>query len=95
LKKNKYIKHKNPSGNKNRFPLVVTLSEDGFVFDKAYLLRSGEADLQPMRFEGKYKRAGYSYPKSVVWGNYLYVSYATNKEDVELTRIPINRLLNQ
>ena len=85
----------NPSGNKNRFPLVITLSKNGFVFDKAYLLRSGGSDLQPMRFEGKYKRAGFSYPKSVIWGDYLYVSYATNKEDVELTRIPIDSLINQ
>ncbi|SFS39496.1 sialidase family protein [Lutibacter maritimus] len=83
----------NPSGNKNRFPLAITLSKDGFVFDTAYLLRSGEkSDLQPLRFKGKYKRIGYSYPKSVIWNNYLYVSYATNKEDVELTRIPINSL---
>jgi len=82
----------NPSGNKNRFPLVITLSSDGFLFDRAYLLRSGGDDLQPMRYQGKYKRAGYSYPKSVIWGDYLYVSYATNKEDVELTRIPIGNL---
>lgn len=83
----------NPSGNKNRFPLVITLSKDGFLFDKALLLRSGGDDLQLLRFKGKYKRIGYSYPKSVIWGDYLYVSYATNKEDVELTRIPIKSLL--
>ena len=83
----------NPSGKKDRFPLAITLSRDGFVFDKAYLLRSGGTDLQPLRHEGKYKRVGYSYPKSVVWGDYLYVSYATNKEDVEITRIPISALV--
>ncbi len=77
----------NPSGKKQRFPLVITLSTDGYHFDKAYLLRSGGTDLQPLRYQGKYKRVGYSYPKSVVWGNYLYVGYATNKEDVEITRI--------
>ena len=82
----------NPSGNKNRFPLVITLSKDGYLFDKAFLIRSGGKDLQPMRFEGKYKREGYSYPKSVIWGDYLYISYATNKEDVELSRIPIRSL---
>ncbi len=85
----------NPSGNKTRYPLVITLSRDGFVFNKAYLLRSGGKDLQPMRYNGKYKRIGYSYPKSVIWNNYLYVSYATNKEDVELTRIPISSLIYQ
>jgi hypothetical protein len=83
----------NPSGNRDRFPLVITLSDDGFVFDRAYLIRSGGDDLQPMRFSGLYKRKGYSYPKSVIWGDYLYVSYATNKEDVEITRIPIDSLL--
>lgn len=77
----------NPSGNKDRFPLVITLSDDGFRFDRAFLLRAGGADLQPQRFAGKYKRVGYSYPKSVIWGDYLYVGYATNKEDVEVTRV--------
>lgn len=84
----------NPSGNKSRFPLVITLSKAGFLFNKAFLLRAGGEDLQPQRYEGKYKRAGYSYPKSVVWGEFLYVAYATNKEDVELTRVPISSLIN-
>lgn len=82
----------NPSGNKARIPLVITLSKDGFVFDRAFLVRSGGKDLQPQRFPGKYKRAGYSHPKSVLWGDFLYIGYATNKEDVELTRIPIDVL---
>lgn len=83
----------NPSGNKNRFPLVITLSSDGYLFDKAFLLRSGGEDLQLMKeTSGKYKRIGYSYPKSVLWENYLYVAYATNKEDIELTRIPLTSL---
>ncbi|TRZ43553.1 sialidase family protein [Robertkochia solimangrovi] len=82
----------NPTGNKNRFPLVITLSKDGYHFDKAFLLRDGKEDLQPMRHEGKYKRPGYSYPKSVIWNDFLYVAYATNKEDVEVTRIPLKVL---
>lgn len=82
----------NPSGNKNRVPLVLALSKDGQLFDKAYLLRSGGRDLQALRYEGKYKRIGYSYPKSVIWKEFLYVSYATNKEDVEVTRIPLATL---
>ena len=80
----------NPSGNKTRYPLMIILSKDGKYFDKAFLLRSGGEDLQPMCYEGKYKRVGYSYPKSVLWDGYLYVSYATNKEDVEVTRVKID-----
>lgn len=79
----------NPSGNKARYPLVVTLSQGGFRFDRAYLIRSGGEDLPPQRYEGKYKRAGYSYPKSVIWGDWLYVAYAVNKEDIEVSRVPL------
>lgn len=82
----------NPTGGKRRYPLVVTLSQDGKHFDRAFLLRAGGQDLQAMRHEGKYKRPGFSYPKSLVWNCYLYVSYTTNKEDVEITRIPLNSL---
>ncbi|PPK87173.1 BNR repeat protein [Neolewinella xylanilytica] len=82
----------NPSGSKSRIPLVITLSADGFVFDRAYLLRSGGDDLPPQRYPGRYKRAGYSYPKSVLWGDYLYVGYGTNKEVVEVTRMPVGDL---
>jgi hypothetical protein len=28
----------------------------------------------------------------VIWKNHLYVGYATNKEDVELTRVPLPSL---
>jgi hypothetical protein len=82
----------NPSGNKTRIPLVVTLSKDGKLFDRAFLVRGGGKDLQPLRREGLYKRIGYSYPKSIVWNSYLYVSYATNKEDVQISRIPLSSL---
>jgi hypothetical protein len=82
----------NPTDSKQRFPLVLMLSRDGMLFDRALLLRSGGADLQAMHSEGRYKRAGYSYPKSIIWNGYLYVGYATNKEDVELTRVPMQAL---
>lgn len=80
-----------PSADKLRVPLAVTLSKDGVTFDRAFLLR-GAGDLQPLRFAGRYKRPGYHYPKSVVWGGYLYVGYAANKEDVQLTRVPLASL---
>ncbi len=80
-----------PRRDKLRIPLAITLSRDGKLFDRAWLLR-GPADLQPLRFEGLYKRPGYHYPKSVIWKDHLYVGYATNKEDVELTRVPLSGL---
>ncbi len=82
----------NPNNNKNRFPLVITLSKDGKLFYKAYLLRNGGSDLQPLRYNGLYKRQGYHYPKAIRWKDFLLVSYATNKEDVELTVVPLTSL---
>lgn len=78
----------NPSKDKERLPLCIVMSEDGYMFDKAYLLRSSSHDdLPTMRQIGKYKRMGYSYPKSTTYKNKIYVSYATNKEDIEITEI--------
>jgi hypothetical protein len=80
-----------PRRDRVRIPLALTLGTDGRTFDRAYLLR-GEVDLQPRRYEGLYKRPGYHYPKSVIWRDHLYIAYATNKEDVELTRVPLASL---
>lgn len=78
----------NPSNEKRRLPLALVMSDDGYHFDKAYLLRSGNTDdLPKQRKVGKYKRMGYSYPKSIVVGNKIYCVYATNKEDIEVTEI--------
>ena len=80
-----------PNTDKPRIPLAVTVSRDGKTFDRSWLLR-GQADLQPLRFEGQYKRPGYHYPKSVVWNGALWVGYAANKEDVQVTRAPLKAL---
>lgn len=80
-----------PNGDRPRMPLAVTVSPDGRLFDRSWLLR-GQGDLQPLRFEGQYKRPGYHYPKSVVWKGHLYVGYAANKEDVQVTRVPLASL---
>jgi len=84
----------NPSGNKTRLPLAITLSEDGKHFNRAYILR-GRSTLPAMRFAGKYKRPGYSYPKSVVWRDSLWVAYAVNKEDIAISEIPLSALSAQ
>lgn len=80
----------NPVNSKTRIPLAITLSSDGQLFNKAFVLRKGGNDLQTQQYTGKSKTLGYSYPKSTIWENYLYVSYTTNKEDVQLTRVLIS-----
>ncbi|MFT3753122.1 MAG: exo-alpha-sialidase [Paludibacter sp.] len=80
----------NPVSSKTRIPLVLTLSSTGKVFTKAYVMREGGSGLQAQRYTGTSKTLGYSYPKTCIWNNYLYASYSTNKEDVEITRIPLS-----
>jgi LPXTG-motif cell wall-anchored protein len=74
--------------NKNRWPLTITLSADGKTFNKAYVLRTYD-EFPALKYTGKAKRLGFHYPKSVVIGDYLYISYATSKEYVQYTRIPL------
>lgn len=80
----------NPSGNKTRHPLVLTLSEDGRRFTDAFILRD-KSTLPPMLYKGRYKRIGYSYPKSIVWKNKIFVSYAVNKEDIAITQLDLSQ----
>lgn len=82
-----------PVNGKQRHPLVLLLSNDGCCFDRGYLLRSGKTDdLPARRYNGKYKTLGYNYPKAMIHQGWLYVSYSTNKEDVQYTRIKLTNL---
>lgn len=83
----------NSSGATWRVPLAITLSDDGKTFDRSYLLRSGKNDDYPsQRYSGKSKTLGYSYPKALVHDGYIFVSYSTNKDDAQFTRVPISNL---
>lgn len=87
-----------------RKPLAILLSKDGTTFDTGYCLRtsddnggknaSGTYDgidaAGGHAYSGLYKRPGYHYTKSMVANGYLWISYATNKETVQVTRIPLS-----
>lgn len=81
----------NPVTDKHRIPLAIALSKDGKIFDAAYALRTAE-ELPELIYEGRAKRLGYHYPKSAIIGDYLYVSYSTNKERIEFTKIPLDKI---
>lgn len=84
-----------PVTNSLRSPLAVTLSADGKSFTKAFLLRSNAGD-PALMYEGKAKRLGFHYCKSLSADGYLYVGYSTNKEAVEVSIVPETSLmLNQ
>ena len=81
----------NPTGTKSRRALVLALSSDGLLFDRAWLL-AGPHDLSARRHEGRYKTLGYSYPKAVILNGYLWISFSVNKEDAALIRVPVGEL---
>ncbi|MCC6683252.1 MAG: exo-alpha-sialidase [Phycisphaeraceae bacterium] len=74
----------------DRIPLTISLSDDGVLFDRAYLVR-GVPPAQ--RYDGESKTLGYSYAHATIHDGYLWITYATNKEDVEVTRIPLSSLM--
>jgi hypothetical protein len=73
----------------NRCPLILSLSSDGYVFDKHYVL--GETGYQKVR-TGRWKDGEYGYPCSMVHGEYLYVITSRQKEGVEAIRVNLREL---
>jgi hypothetical protein len=78
-------------GRMNRSLLTISLSDDGILFDRSWVIR-GEPTTQ--RFKGKGKRDGWQYPSSMMWKNSLFVAYSVNKEDVAITRIALDSFGN-
>lgn len=79
----------NPGGLGGRSMLTISLSDDGLNFDRVAIIRFISP---PIRHEGLEKTIGYQYPHSVVDGDDLWVLYSVNKEDVQVTRIPLETL---
>ena len=72
-----------------RSPLVISVSRDGIVFDFAAAVRTG---VPAIRVRGKGKGPGYQYPAAIVVGNDLWVLYSIGKEDVAISRVPLDEL---
>ncbi|HUZ46944.1 MAG TPA: exo-alpha-sialidase [Terriglobia bacterium] len=72
-----------------RDPLVIGLSPDGKVFNWAAAIRHGHT---PVRLPGHAKDMGFQYPSAIVVGKALWVIYSIDKEDVEVSRIPLKEL---
>lgn len=73
----------------DREPLCLLISEDGYVFDKIYMINDSPA---VMRRKGLLKVNGHQYPCCLVDGDNLIVAYDANKED-NMVEIIDTRLL--
>jgi len=86
----RYITVYNPS--EFRWPLALSVSNDGFEYDKL-LLVNGE--ITTMRYGGNYKSYGPQYVRGIQEGNgtppdgNAWVAYSMNKEDMWISRIKV------
>lgn len=80
------ISNINPDG---RDPLAMSLSKDGLQFGCVALIRH---HAPPLRHEGRWKNAGFQYPHSAIVDGSLLVLYSVNKEDIQVTHIPLSEL---
>jgi hypothetical protein len=90
-----YLLHNPVEGPAERDPLVVSLSRDGYSFDKAYVALS--CHLPPVnsckrRNPGGDGAPGPQYPQGLVHRDSLYVIMSMNKEDIWVEQIPLSSL---
>jgi pimeloyl-ACP methyl ester carboxylesterase len=72
---------------KLRDPLAITISRDGWSFAAPMIVRTV---VGARRFEGRAKGSGtIQYPNAIEHGGSLWVIYSVNKEDIEISEIPL------
>ena len=75
-----------------RYPLIITSSDDGIVFDNMLLVMG---EVPPRRFMGRWKDFGPCYMRGIIEGNGnppgndMWLAYSMNKEDMWISRIPL------
>jgi predicted neuraminidase len=81
-----YFLINNPN-QQGRDPLAISFSRDGWTFDNPVALRKNAPE---RRFEGRSKsNRSFQYPHLIERNGSLWVIYATNKEDIEISEFPI------
>ncbi|MDP9080133.1 MAG: exo-alpha-sialidase [Bacteroidota bacterium] len=73
----------------DRNPLVLSLSSDGRLFNKNYILAD---ELYHLKKEGLWKGGQYGYPHTITYKGYMYVIISRQKESIEVLRFDLNQL---
>ncbi len=74
-----------------RDPLTVSVSEDGYLFTRAYALRTGVQKHRVPNVGGR-GRGGGQYPCGLVFEGRLYVLYSMGKEDIWISSVGLGDL---
>ena len=72
-----------------RTPLILSVSDDGHLFDKQYIIAE---DAYQLKKEGLWKGGQYGYPHTIIHDGYMYVIVSRQKEAVEAIRFSLKQL---
>ena len=84
-----YVGTPAPEPGGARTPLVLSVSSDGVVFDRHWILGD---DVYVRRQDGLNKGGQYGYPHTLVAGGHLFVIFSRMKEAVQVFRILLSEL---
>ncbi|MCR6722128.1 MAG: exo-alpha-sialidase [Chitinophagaceae bacterium] len=75
----------------DRDPMTLSVSNDGYVFDKVYSYRTGSPTTYRIAGVGG-RNPGFAYSSSIVQGEYLYTLYSIGKEDMAISRVALSEI---
>lgn len=90
LRNGSYYLINNPDPTK-RDPLAISFSPDGWLYSNPLAIRRDAPPARPRTIGG----GSFQYPNAVEYRGSLWVVYSTNKQDIEITRIPLDRIATQ
>lgn len=75
----------------DRDPMTVSISKDGYTFDRVYALRVNAPKNYIFPGIGG-RNFGYAYSSSIVLDDWLYTLYSVGKEHMSITRVPLSAM---
>lgn len=84
-----YVGSPDPLPRGTRNPLVLSLSDDGILFNRHFVLADEPYEMQRL---GMHKGGTYGYPHTMVHDGYLYLIFSLRKEAVAALRVPLSQL---
>jgi hypothetical protein len=73
----------------DRNPLVLSLSKNGELFGKNYIIAD---ELYHLKKEGLWKGGQYGYPHTIIYNDHMYVIISRQKEAIETLRFSLKQL---
>jgi hypothetical protein len=80
-------------GHYDRDPLMVSVSPDGRVFERAHALRCGGHTYRVPQSQVKGRGGGAQYPSAAVHDGTLYVQYSMGKEEIWISAVRLREVL--